>query len=128
MEQKYLVIAMVNGITYLTKVLAESTGGAEHKVLDLGYCGKHEYGVEGCTAYDSALMKTDCFRYEALEAEPIELDRLKIIIEKRNECIRQRDAAEDRLCDIEKELRQLTERIELMKAEQNEVLEFMNSL
>lgn len=127
MEQKYLVIAMVNGITYLTKVLAESTGGAEHKVLDLGYCGKHEYGVEGCTAYDSALMKTDCFRYEALEAEPIDYPKLTRIIEERNRWIKQKDAAEIRVQNLEKEIRELTERLELLKAEHNEALEFLNS-
>lgn len=119
--EKYIVIAMVNGITYLTKVLAESTGGAEHKVLDLGYCGKHEYGVEGCTAYDSALMKTDVFRYEALEAEPIELDRLKQIIEKRNEWIKQKDASEIRLQNLEKEIRELSLRLELLKTQKAEI-------
>ena len=127
MEQKFFVIAMVGGVTYLTKVLAKSTGGAEHKILDLGYCGKHEYGVEGCTAYDSALMKTDCFRYEALEAEPINLQHLIRIIEARNNWIRQKDAAEIRVQNLEKEIRELTEKLELLKAEHDEALEFLNS-
>ena len=127
MEQKFFVIAMVGGVTYLTKVLAKSTGGAEHKILDLGYCGKHEYGVEGCTAYDSALMKTDCFRYEALEAEPINLQHLIRIIEARNNWIRQKDAAEIRVQNLEKEIRELTEKLELLKAEHDEALEFLNN-
>ena len=115
MEQKYFVIATVNSTTYLTKVCAESTGGAEHKILDLGFRGKHEYGVEGCTAYDAAAMKTDCFRYEALEAEPIDYPKLTRII------------AEIRVQNIEKEIRELTEQLELLRAEQREALKFLNN-
>ena len=126
MEQRFFVIAMVDGMTYLTKVWAESTGGAEHKVLNLGFCGKHEYGVEGCTAYDAAAMKTDCFRYEALEAEPIDYPKLIRIIEERNRWIKQKDAAEIRE-NLEKEIRELTEKLELLKAEHDEALEFLNS-
>ena len=126
MEQRYFVIAMVNGITYLTKVWAESAGGAEHKVLDLGYCGKREYGVEGCTAYDAAAMKTDCFRYEALEAEPIDYHKFMRVIEERNKWIKQKEAAEIRVQNLEKEIRELTEKLELLKAEQREALEFLN--
>ena len=41
--KNYMVIARIKGVDYLTKVEAESEYNAEHKILDLGICGKHDY-------------------------------------------------------------------------------------
>lgn len=103
----FMVIAKVNGVEYLTKVSAESEGGAEHKILDLSICGKHTYGVEACMAYGTDAMKTDTFIYSAIAATPIELEALIKTIEQRNEEIKRKDAAEERIAAIEKQMKEL---------------------
>lgn len=104
-----MVIARVNGIDYLAKVIAQSEYGAEHLVLDKGICGKHSYGVENCVAYDEEAMKTDTFIWNALNANPIGYDDLLKTIEKRNEEIIKRDEAENRMREIEKQMKALQE-------------------
>lgn len=103
----YMIIAKVNGIDYLTKVIANSAGGAEHAILDQSYCGRHTYGVTACTAFDVESMKTDCFIFSALEATPIDLERLMQIIEERNVEIRELDEAERDIERIEKQMEAL---------------------
>lgn len=110
----YMIIATVNGIDYLTKLNAESESSAEHAVLNLSICGKHTYGVTACMAYDDKAMKYDTFIYSALQAKAVSFDELKELIEKRNAEIREKDAAEERIAQIEKQMKELTE--ELAKA------------
>jgi recombinational DNA repair ATPase RecF len=65
-------------------------------------------------AYDDKSMKYDTFIYSALSAKAVSFDELKELIEKRNEEIREKDAAEERIAQIEKQMKELTE--ELAKA------------
>ena len=110
----YMIIATVNGIDYLTKLKADSESTAEHAVLNLSICAKHTYGVTACMAYDDETMKYDTYIYRALAAKVVSLDELKEIIEKRNAELREKDAAEERIAHIEKQMKELTE--ELAKA------------
>lgn len=111
----YIVIAQVMNDFYLTRVHAESACEAEHKVLDLGICGRHEYGVVGAIAYDQKTMKTDSFVANALKAHPVGQAELYDIIEANNERIRQKDKAESRIAEIEKQMKTLAEELEKAK-------------
>lgn len=112
----YMIIATVNGIDYLTKLNAESESSAEHAVLNLSICGKHTYGVTACMAYDDNAMKYDTFIYSALSAKAVSFDELKEIIDKRNKEIAEKDAAEERIRHIEKQMKQLAEELEEARA------------
>lgn len=112
----YMIIATVNGIDYLTKLNAESESSAEHAVLNLAICGRHTYGVTACMAYDDKAMKYDQFIYSALQAKAVSYDELKELIEKRNAEIREKDAAEERIAQIEKQMKQLAEELEDARA------------
>lgn len=112
----FMIIANVNGIDYLTKVDAESNAAAEHKVLDLSYCGRHDYGVTACMACDAAAMRTDCFIMNALAATPVDFEKLTQIIEARNAEIREHDEAEKRVEQIEKQMKELEKRLADAKA------------
>ena len=112
----YMIICTVNGIDYLTKVNANSEYGAEHTILDLAYCGKHTYGVTACMAYGIDAMKYDIFRCNAMDANPVSLESLKEIISVRNAEIRKKDEAEDRIRQIEKQIKELEEELKAVKA------------
>lgn len=112
---KYMVIAKVLNDWYMTRVEAQSLAGAEHKILDLGICGRHEYGVAGATAYDAKAMKTDSFIGMAMTADPISLEQLTEIIEANNVRIKAKDEAEDRVREIEKQMKTLAEELEAAK-------------
>lgn len=113
--ENYIVIAQVMNDFYLTKVKAASAYEAEHKILDLGICGRHEYGVFGSHAFDQKTMKTDTFIANALKADPISLKELSEIIEANNERIRQKDKAEARIAEIEKQMKTLAEELDQAK-------------
>ena len=113
---RYMIIATVNDKDYLTKVNAESAYAAEHLILDLSICGHHTYGVTACMAYSDKEMNCDTFIYNALDAEPIGLDALTEIIEQRNAEIQKRDAAEDRIRDIERTMKNLQEELVQMQS------------
>lgn len=110
----FMVIATVKNINYLTKVKAESASSAEHMILDLSICGRHTYGVTACMAYNSDVMKYSNFIFSALDSEPVSFEVLKEIIEQRNAEIREKDAAEERIREIEQTMKNLQE--ELVKA------------
>ena len=112
----FMIIANVNGIDYLTKVQATSNSMAEHTVLDLSYCGRHDYGVTACMAYDAAAMRTDCFIMNALAATPVDFEKLTQIIEARNAEIREHDEAEKRVKQIEKQMKALEKELANAKA------------
>lgn len=111
----YMVIAKVNGIDYLTKVNAESESGAEHVILDLGYCGRHAYGVEACQAFDVDMMKTECFRYAAIAAEPVSFLALKEIVDLRNDFIKQKDETEDKIRETKRQIEVLQKQLEQLE-------------
>lgn len=113
---QYMVIVNIMNNKYLTKVSGVSSlSGAEHKILDLGICGRHEYGVAGATAYDAVGMKTDTFLWQAMSADPISLEQLTEIIEANNARIKAKDEAEDRIREIEKQMKALAEELEAAK-------------
>lgn len=104
---KYMIIAKVDGRDYLTNVEANSMSAAEHIILDHGICGKHEYGVDAAQAFDAKAMKTDCFIACAMIAEPISMLDLFGVIERHNENIREKDAAEEIIRKNEKLLAEM---------------------
>lgn len=107
-----MIIAKVNGVDYLTRVNAESESSAEHMILDLSVCGKHDYSVTACMAYDDKAMKTDTFVYNALNALPTGFNALVDLIEKRNAEILEKDAAEEKIRTIEKQMKELQKELE----------------
>lgn len=112
---KYIVIVTIANDMYMTKVVATSLCGAEHKIMDLGICGRHEYGVKGATAFDANGMKTDTFIAMAMKADPVSMEELAEIIEAENVRIKAKDEAEDRIQKIEKQMKQLAEELEAAK-------------
>lgn len=113
----YYVIAQVNDVNYLVKVEADSLLEAEHHILDLGYVGKHTYGVTASMAFDKKSMKTDTFIYNALTAEPITKEELTGIIELRNEEIRKADEKENRINELRKNIKDMNEELNRLLAE-----------
>lgn len=111
MEQNYMVIASVNNVKYLTRLVANSLSEAEHIVLDTGICGRHEYGVEGCMAFNRDTMKSECFIDSALNVDRmVDLDTLLDIIDKNNDRIRradQRETARDEVDKLKKRIHEL---------------------
>ena len=112
---KYMVVAAVQNNWYLVRVEASSLGDAEHKVLDLGICGRHEYGVRGATAFDAKSMKTDTFISMAMESEPVSVEEFTEIVEAQNAWIKAKDDAEDKIREIEKQMAQLNEELAAAK-------------
>lgn len=112
----YMIIVEINTASYLTKVNARSAMDAEHIILDKGICGKHEYSVQACQAFDAEAMKTDTFIGEALNAIPLGFSALCELIEQRNEQILRKDAAEEKVRDIEKQMRELQKQLDEAKA------------
>ena len=110
--KNYMVIARIKGVDYLTKVEAESEYNAEHKVLDAGICGKHDYSVECCIAYDYDAMSTETFRAHALNCLPISIEGLTRVILERNAEIKKKDDAERRITEIEKQIERLKAELE----------------
>ena len=109
---KYIVFATICNDVYMTKVSAPSAYNAEHQILDLGICGRHEYGVEGAMAFSATEMKTDTFIGMAMNADPISMAELAQIIEANNARIKAKDEAEDRIREIEKQMKKLNEELE----------------
>lgn len=92
----YMVIAYVDGTSYLTRVSADSAMQAEHIILDAGVCGQYDdYTVNSAHAFDRETMRTDTFIGEALDALPVSLEELDEIVEARNATIREQDKARD---------------------------------
>lgn len=117
-KKPYMIIARVNGIDYLTRCEANNFYEAEHIILDVGTCGRHEYGVENCTAYDRDTMKSSCFIMDALKADRmVDLDTLLDIIDKNNDRIRRADQRENTRDEVEKLKKRIHELEQLLKEE-----------
>lgn len=112
---KYIVIATVKNDRYMVNIEAHSLASAEHMVLDLGICGRHEYGIEGATAFDAKGMKTDTFIAMAMNADTISMEELCKIVDARNARIKAKDEAEDKIREIEKQMKKLNEELEAAK-------------
>ena len=113
--EHFMVIAKVNGVEYLTNVTADSAYGAEHAVLDLGICGKHDYTVTACMAFDVKAMQFETFRCSAITAVPISFDDLRIVIDNRNAEIQQKDYAEERIMILTRQLEETQKALEHAK-------------
>lgn len=113
--QYYIVITGIRNDLYMTRVLAPSACSAEHFILDKGICGKHGYGVDTAMAYDEETMKTDTFAFSAIRADPISLSELSEIIEANNAWIKAKDEAEDKVREIEAQMKKLSEELEKAK-------------
>lgn len=111
----YMVIATVGSKDYLTRVRSDSLYGAEHKILDLGICGNHAYGVTSCNAYDDKTITSESFIFSAFYSQPITFDNLKEIIEHRNDEIRRSDEKEKRIAELEIQIKTLQAELELLK-------------
>lgn len=96
--RKYMVIAHLKDRAYLTAVEADSALQAEHQIIDLSICGRHEY---------AEAMRTDTFVGLALEAQTITLEALAPIIEARGIHIREKERLQELLGKKEAELKQL---------------------
>ena len=77
----------------------------------MSYTGKHTYGVTAAMAFDKKSMKTDTFIYNALGAEPITGEELTKIIELRNEEIRKADEKENRINELKRDIKTMTEEL-----------------
>lgn len=113
--KNYIAIARIADTEYMVTLKAESLYSAEHAILDMGICGRHEYGVDSCMAFDADSMKTDTFIVYALSAATISLAELSGIICTRNAEIAAKDAAEDRIREIEKQMKELAKELEAAK-------------
>ena len=109
--KNYFVIADVNNISYMVKVSAESLAGAEHFIIDKGYCGKHTYGVTAAMAFDTKSMKTDTFIGMAIDAKLIALDDFEKIIDERNEEIKNADEKERRINELKKAIKSMSDEL-----------------
>ena len=109
--KNYMVITRIGGNDYMVKVQAESLCSAEHQILDMGICGRNEYGVDGAQAFGAEEMKTGCFIQMALTSETISMDELETIISERNARIK----AKDRIREIEEQMKKLAEELEAAK-------------
>lgn len=112
----YFVIATIDNADYLTKIKAETARAAEHAILDLGVCDEHTSRVTACMAYPGIGVKLDIFISHALSANPVSFDELKKIIRARNAEILDKDAAEERIEKIEKQMKELQKELEEAKA------------
>ena len=111
----YMVIAKVGTTDYLTKVRSDSLYSAEHKILDLGICGKHTYGVTSCNAYDDKTITSENFLFSAFYSQPVTFNNLKEIIERRNDEIIRSDEKEKRIAELEVQIKNLQSELELLK-------------
>lgn len=66
-------------------------------------------------AFDDKAMKTDTFIYSALNALPLGFNALTELIEKRNAKILEKDAAEERIRAIEKQMEELQKQLDEAK-------------
>lgn len=99
---------------YLMVILeAESKYDAEHKVLDLGYCGKHSYGVASCLSVDvddPTDTTTDTFKGMLIRSETVSFNELKSIIASCNAQIKEEEKEEEREA-IRKQIAELQEKL-----------------
>lgn len=109
--ENFFVICTVNSVNYLTNVKAETNLSAEHKILDLGICGKHEYGVTGAQAFTQNETKLNSFTDMIQNCECISYDELAQIIENVNDTIRKKDRIEKLIIDKTNKIKELTEEL-----------------
>ena len=110
--ENFFVICTVNSINYLTNVKAESNLSAEHKILDLGICGIHEYGVTSAQAFTKKETKLNFFTDMIQNCECISYDELVQIIETVNDTIRKK-----LIISTENKLKEFTDELTKLKSE-----------
>lgn len=115
--EKFFVICTVNSIKYLTNIEAETNLSAEHKIIDLGICGKHEYGVTTAQAFTKNETKLNFFTDMIQNCQCISYDELAQIIETVNDTIRKKDHIEKLIIDKTNKLKEITEELTELRAE-----------
>jgi hypothetical protein len=108
---EYIVIASVNKTSYMVRLNADCHAASEHKILDLSYCGLHEYGVEAAQAFDRKDMKSDHFISMALKSVTVSQTELVEIIENRNRQLEVRDLAEKKVWELEAQMKKLSQEL-----------------
>lgn len=111
----YIVIASIKGIRYMVNVDANSNSAAEHSILDMAYCGMHEYGVDAAQAFGYEDMKTDTFVSLAFQSNTVSFEEITEIIALRNFEIESKDNAEKRIREINRQMKALEEELEVQK-------------
>lgn len=109
---RYFIIATIADINFVTTLSADSAIQAEHIILDLGYTGKHTYGVTACLAFSEIEVKkggyfTDCL----LTSQMVSYEELTKIIELRNDAIRKADEKENRINELKKNIKAMSEEL-----------------
>lgn len=117
--ERYMIIAKIHGKDFLCSVDATSAYAAEHMILDLGICGKHNNSVEACMAYDKDAVKTDTFVWSMLSANTVSWAEIFDIIDERNAEIHASDEAEERIAEIDKLIEGHEKEIALLTTERN---------
>lgn len=115
--EKFFVICTVNSIKYLTNIEAETNLGAEHKIIDLGICGKHEYGVTTAQAFTKNETKLNFFTDMIQNCQCISYDELAQIIKTVNDTIHKKDHIEKLIIDKTNKLKEITEELTELRAE-----------
>lgn len=114
--ERFMVVATIGKEDFLVRVMADSAYKAEHLVLDQSYCGKHEYGVSACQAFDAEGMKTETFQWKAIGSETVSFVELTAIIKERNEDIKRADEREGLIREIERKKKEIEDMEEKLKS------------
>lgn len=114
--ERFMVVAKVGKEDFLVRVMADSAYAAEHLVLDQSYCGRHEYGVDACQAFDAEGIKTETFQWKALGSETVSFVELTATIKERNEEIKKADEREELIREIERKKKEVEEMEEKLKS------------
>lgn len=104
---KYIV--MVNQ-KHLVTVEAETSGGAEHKILDDVY-----YGIETCQAFSLNELSTDFFKGCAEKCETISYSELFDKAKRYKDLLDAIEAEEEELSEYRKRVKNLEEQIKLQE-------------
>lgn len=111
------VIVELGNHSYYSQVEAESNAGAEHMIIDKGYCGRHGYGVNACLAFSCKDIDTDTFCCCLCTSKPVSLPELYALIAERNAELASQDRAEKRIEELEDQIKDLTAELKALRGE-----------
>lgn len=108
----YVIVKLCNSYEYVLTVDAESNAGAEHIILDKGYCGIHDYTVQAAQAFALSELNTDCFTTALRFCRTTTLNEITSIINSLNLVMKEKDTKEKRKAEIEKQIKALQKELE----------------
>lgn len=108
----YVIVKLCNACEYVLTVEAESNVGAEHIILDKGYCGIHDYTVQAAQAFSLSELNTDCFTSALRFCRTTNMDEITKIIKNLNMFMKEKDTKEKRKAEIEKQIKALQKELE----------------